>query len=209
MILVYSLQLEKALIVLVGSLLDGPMIKGLEEVDHLQYPHHIPRETRACSILAQPLLAVQHRSLHRTHRQEAFIPGSTTLRLTQMRHFRDPRPTPHTEEDCIPQAQNPQLLQWNTPLTGTQGVRFRTPRKATCLIQVPWTKFGEEEFNDLKARPWFKIHIYRLHCVYCNNFVGREEFYEDIRGNGRFHIGAIKDFLFTSSCSKIPHLARN
>ena len=177
MILGYSLQLDKALIVLEGSLLDGPMIKGLGEVGHLQYPHHIP------------------------HKQEAFTPGSTTLRLTQMRHCRDPHPIPHKEEDCIPQAQNPRLPQWNTSLTDTQEVRFRTPRKATCLIQVPWMKFGEEEFNDLKDRPLFKFYLHRLHCVYCNKFVGQEEFYEDIRCT-RYIRCTIKDVLFTSSMFK-------
>ena len=193
----YSLRLEKALIVLEGSLLDGPMIKGLEEVGHLQYPHHT-HETRASSLPGQPLLGVRHHNLHPTHRQgqEVFIPGSTTLHLTQMRHFHDPHPTPHRGEDYIPQAQNPQLPQRNTSSTDTREVRCRTPRKAACLIQVPWTKFGEEEFNDLKARPEFKIHLYRLHCVYCNNFVGQEEFLNDIRGNGRFHLSALsKTFL--------------
>ena len=149
----YSLQSEKALIVLEGSLLDGPMIKGLEEVGHPQCPHHIPHETRACTIPGQPLLVVGHRNLHPIHRQEVFIPVSTTLRLTQMRHFRDPHPTPHRGEDYIPQVQSPQLPQRNTSLTDTRGVRCRTPGKAACLIRVRWTKFGEEEFNDLKDKP--------------------------------------------------------
>lgn len=70
-------------------------------------------------------------------------------------------------------------------------------------------KFGEEEFNDLKVRFWFKIYFYRFYFVYCNNFVGWEEFYEDICGNGCFYIGVIKDFLFILLCLKIFYLVCN
>ena len=153
----YSLRLEKALIVLEWSLLDGPMIKGLEEVDHLRYLHHIPCETRARSIPSQPLLVVQHRNLLPTHGQEDFTPGSTTLHLTQMRHFHDPHHTPRKGKDCIPQPQNPQLPQRNTSSMDTRGVRCRTRLKAAYLSQVPWRKFGEEEFNDLKHSHWHFI----------------------------------------------------
>ena len=135
-----------------GNLLGGPIIKGLKGEVHHQHPHHIPLEIRACSLLGQPLLlVVQRHSHHPTpNRVTASIPDFTTL-PTQMVLLHDPHPTPRRERDCIRRYRNPLLLQLSMSPTDTREVRYLTPQKPVCLSQVPWTKFGEEEFSVLKG----------------------------------------------------------
>ena len=135
-----------------GSLPGGLIIKGLGEEDHLQSPHHIPLEMRACSMLGQPLLLAVHLHVrhHTPHRKTAFIPGSTTLLPTQMGHFRNSSPPPRRGRDCITQYRNPLLRRLNMSLTDTRGVHHLTPRRVACLSQVPWKKFAEEGFSGFR-----------------------------------------------------------